>query len=214
MKLILGKKIEMTQNFDKEGNVVPATLIAAGSCYVTQIKTKEKDGYQAIQIGLENLKKTEGKSSVSNGARKKIKKSQEKKPFRYLREFRYQETPKEAKELKAGDKIDVSVFQEGDRVKISGVSKGKGFAGAVKRWGFHGRPASHGTKHEERKMGSTGSRFPQRTVKGRRMAGRMGSERVTIENLEIIKIDKENNLLAVRGAVPGKRGTLLEIRSE
>ena len=135
MKFILGKKIEMSQIFDKEGKVVPVTLIGAGPCFVTQVKIKEKDGYEALQIGFEKLKK--------------VKKSQKKAPYRYLREFEG-----DVSKIKEGDKIDASLFEEGEKVKVSAVSKGKGFAGGVKRWGFHGRSASHGTKHEERTIGS------------------------------------------------------------
>jgi len=197
MKFILGKKLEMSQIFDDKGNVIPVTLIEAGPCYITQIKTKERDKYEAIQIGFEKLKD------------KKVKKPQKDRPYRYLREFSIFNS-----QFSIKDKIDVSVFKEGDKVKISGVSKGKGFTGAVKRWGFHGQTATHGTKHEERTIGSTGSRFPQRVIKGRKMSGRMGAERVTIKNLKVVKIDPESNLLAVKGAVPGRRGTLLEIRGE
>jgi len=193
MKFILAKKIKMTQMFDKENNVVPVTLVEAGPCFVLQKKTKEKDKYEAVQIGLERLKE------------KKVKKSQKARPYRYVKEFRSES------ELKVGEKIDVSIFEPGEKVRVSAISKGKGFAGAVKRWGFHGRNATHGTKHEERTIGSTGSRFPQRVIKGRKMPGRMGSERITIKNLKIERIDPENNIIAVRGAVPGKRGTLLEI---
>ena len=192
MKFILGLKLGMTQVFDEKGNQIPVTLIEAGPCYITQIKTKEKDKYGAVQVGF--VKKT-----------RKIKKAEKEKEFKYLREF-------EDGEHKMGDKIDVSIFQEGDKVKISGLSKGKGFAGVVKRWGFHGRPATRGTKHEERTGGSTGSSMPSRVVKGKKMAGRMGFERVSVKNLKIVKIEKEDNLIAVRGAVPGKKGTLLEIR--
>ncbi len=196
MKFILGKKIEMSQIFDEKGNVIPVTLVKAGPCYISQIKTKEKDKYESVQIGFEKIED------------KKIKKSQKSKPYRYLREFQISNF-----KFQIGDKIDVSVFQEGDKVKISGISKGKGFAGAVKKWGFHGRPATHGTKHEERTIGSIGSAFPQRVIKGKKMPGRMGSERVTVKNLKIAKIDLENNLIAVKGAIPGRRGTLLEIRA-
>lgn len=195
MKFILGKKIEMSQIFDEKGNVVPVTLIEAGPCYITQIRTEEKDKYEAIQIGFEKLRA------------KKVKRPQKKKPYRYLKEFKG-----DVSKCEEGDKIDVSIFQEGDKVKISAISKGKGFAGAVKRWGFHGRPATHGTKHEERTIGSIGSSFPQRVIKGKKMPGRMGAERVTVKNLKIVKVDAKNNLLAVKGAVPGRRGTLLEIR--
>lgn len=197
MKFILGLKLEMVQIFDEKGNVIPVTLIEAGPCQVTQLKTKEKDGYEAVQIGFEKITK-----------KKKIKKPLTKKPFRWLREFK-----DKIAEYKIGKKIDVSVFKEGDLVKISGISKGKGFAGAVKRWGFAGRGASHGVKHEARTLGSVGSSFPERVIKGKKMPGRMGSERVTVKNLKIVKVDPENNLLAVRGAVPGRRGMLLEIRA-
>ena len=193
---ILGKKLEMTQVFREDGTVVPVTLISAGPCWVLQIKNKEKDGYSAVQIGLEKLKQN------------KTKKVLAKKPFRFQREFQ-----DDISKYKVGDKIDVSVFKEGDKVKISGISKGKGFQGAVKRWGFHGRNASHGVKHEERTLGSVGSSFPERVIKGKKMPGRMGGRRITVKNLEIVKIDKEHNLLAVKGAIPGRRGTLLEIKS-
>jgi len=183
----------MSQIFDEKGKLIPVTWIEAGPCQVTQVKTKEKDGYQAVQIGFKKVEK-----------KKKIKKPMRKKPFKWLREFKNGE-------YKIGEKIDASVFKEGDKVKISGISKGKGFAGAVKRWGFSGRDATHGVKHEHRTLGSVGSSFPERVLKGRKMPGRMGAERVTVKNLKIVKIDKENNLLAVKGAVPGPRGTLLEI---
>jgi len=195
MKFILGKKLGMSQVFDEKGNVVPVTLIEAGPCQVLQIKAKDKDNYEAIQIGFEKITKE-----------KKIKKPQKQKPFRYLREFKG-----DISKYKVGDKIDVSIFQEGDLVKISGTSKGKGFAGAVKRWGFSGRGASHGVKHEARTLGSVGSSFPERVIKGRKMPGRMGTERVTVKNLKIVKVDKENNLIAIKGAIPGKNGGLLEI---
>lgn len=197
MKFLLGKKIKMSQVFDEKGNQIPITLIEAGPCFVTQIKTKEKDGYSAIQFGFKKIEKP-----------KKIKKTMKGKEFKYLREQRIMDN----EQLKVGDKIDVSIFQEGDLVKISGISKGKGFAGAVKRWGFAGFPKTHGTKHGLRSIGSIGSRWPQRVLKGKKMPGRMGGERVTVKNLKIVKVDKENNLIAVKGAIPGRRGTLVEIR--
>jgi large subunit ribosomal protein L3 len=195
MKFILGLKLGMAQVFDEKGNQVPVTLIEAGPCIVTQLKVKDKDKYEAVQIGFLPKKK-------------KIKKTDKGKEFRYLREQRAENK----EQLKIGDKLDISIFQEGDKVKISGISKGKGFQGVVKRWGFSGRGASHGVKHEARTPGSVGTSFPERVVKGRKMAGRMGTERTTVKNLKIVKIDKENNLMAVRGAVPGRKGTLLEIR--
>jgi large subunit ribosomal protein L3 len=196
MRFILGKKLEMSQVFDEKGNVVPVTLIEAGPCQVLQIKARDKDHYEAIQIGFEKITKE-----------RKIKKPQKQKPFRYLREFK-----DDISKYKVGDKIDASIFQEGDLVKISGTSKGKGFAGAVKRWGFSGRGASHGVKHEARTLGSVGCSFPERVIKGRKMPGRMGTERVSVKNLKVVKVDLGNNLIAVRGAVPGRRGTLLEIK--
>jgi len=196
MKFILGKKIEMTQIFDEKGNVVPVTLIEAGPCQVTQVKTKEKDGYQAIQIGFEKIEKA-----------KKIKKTMKGKEFKYLREFKNGE-------LKVGEQILATVFKEGEKVNVSGISKGKGFAGVVKRWHFKGQFKTHGTKEKWRSPGSIGQRWPQRVIKGKKMGGRMGSDRTTVKNLKIAKIDPENNILAVRGAVTGHKGTLLEIRGE
>ena len=194
MKFILGLKLGMSQIFDEKGKVVPVTLIEAGPCQVLQIKTKEKDGYEAVQIGFIPKKKH-------------VKKAEKGKAFRYIREHR----AGEAEQLKVGEKIDVSVFEEGKLVKVAGVSKGKGFQGAVKRWGFSGRNATHGVKHEQRTLGSVGVSDVERVFKGKKMPGRLGFGRTTLKNLKIIKIDKENNLLAVKGAVPGPKGTLLEI---
>ena len=196
-KFILGKKIEMSQIFSKDGKVIPITLIEAGPCFVTQIKGKEKDGYEAVQIGFKK--------------KNKVKKSEKEKGFSYLKEFRSKELGTEDQKLKVGDKIDVSIFKENDEVKISGISKGKGFQGAVKRWGFSGMGASHGVKHEHRTLGSVGSTDAARVFKGKKMPGRMGGERITQRNLKIARIDLESNLIAVKGAVPGRRGTLLEI---
>ncbi|OGZ18771.1 MAG: 50S ribosomal protein L3 [Candidatus Nealsonbacteria bacterium RBG_13_42_11] len=195
MKFLLGKKMEMSQVFDEKGNLIPVTLIEAGPCYITQIKTAEKDKYQAVQIGF--VKKI-----------KKIKKPEKGKEFRFLKEF------KSSENLKIGDEIKNSIFKQGEKVKISGINKGKGFQGAVKKWNFKGRASvSHGTKHELRNLGSVGMSFPERVVKGKKMAGRMGGERTTIKNMEIIKVDPDSNLLLVKGAVPGSKGTLLEIMS-
>ena len=189
----------MSQIFDEKGNKVPVTLIEAGPSQITQIKTKKKDGYQSVQFGF-IIKK------------KRIKKTEKGKEFKHIREYKIQDTKYKIQDIKLGDKIDVSIFQEGDIVKVSGISKGKGFQGVVKRWGFAGRGASHGVKHEARTPGSVGTSFPERVIKGKKMPGRAGGERVTVKNLKIVKVDKENNLIAVRGAVPGRKGTLLEIR--
>jgi len=194
MKFILGKKIEMSQVFKEDGTVVPVTLISAGECNVVQVKTKEKDGYESVRVGFENL------------PQRKIKKSGT--PFRHLKEFKG-----DISSFKKGDKILATVFNPGDKVKVSGVSKGKGFQGGVKRWGFSGKLSStHGNKHEHRTLGSTGCSIPARVIKGRKMPGRMGSERISVRNLEVVKVDLKNNIIALKGAVPGRRGTLLEIR--
>lgn len=197
MKFILGQKIGMSQSFSGEGKVTPVTLIECGPCYVLQQKTKDKDKYEALQLGFKKIEK-----------QNKIRKSQKGKEYRYIKEQKL-EAPLE---VNIGDKIDLSIFKEGDKIKVSGISKGKGFQGVMKRWNFAGKLASHGVKHEHRTIGSVGSRFPQRVIPGKRMPGRMGGERITVKNLKIIKIDLENNLLAVNGAVPGRKGTLLEIR--
>jgi len=185
----------MTQLFQDE-KVVPITLLEAGPCAVLQVKTKEKDGYEAFQVGFVALRKSR---------RKKTNRGKE---FMYVREFRVgKETVPES-----GATIDVTAFQEGDIVEVSGISKGKGFQGGVKRHGFSGRNATHGVKHEQRTIGSTGTSNPEHVIKGKRMPGRMGADRVTVKNLKIVNIDKEHNILAVRGAVPGPRGALVEIR--
>ena len=191
----------MSQIFDEQGNAIPVTLAVAEPLVVTQIKTKEHDGYTAIQFGF-------GEKKAKN-----IKKPQRKKGnFRGFKELRFLEEEKIS--LNIDDKIDISIFKEGDKIEISGVTKGKGFQGVVKRHGFHGGPRTHGQKHSEREPGSIGATGPQRVFKGTRMAGRMGGKRVKVKNLKIIKIDKENNELWISGAVPGRRGTLLEIRSK
>lgn len=195
MKFLLGKKIEMTQVFDEQGNAIPVTLVAAGPVTIVQKKTKEKDGYEATQVGFENIEK-----------KAKITKTMKGKEFRHIKEARG------VTEKNVGDQLLVSEFKEGDTVTVIGTSKGKGFQGVVKRHGFSGRNKMHGMKHDERTTGSIGQRFPQHTIKGRRMPGRMGSDRVTVKNLKIVKIDAENNTIALKGAVPGRRGTLLQIQ--
>jgi large subunit ribosomal protein L3 len=197
MKFILGNKIGMSQMFDKNGKLTPVTLILAGPCYVLQKKNKEKDGYEALQVGFIKIEK-----------KNRIGKSMKGKEYKNIKEYRATD-----ENLKVGDEINISTFSEGENVKVSGMSKGKGFQGGVKRHGFSGRNATHGVKHEHRTLGSTGSRFPQHVRKGRKMPGRMGFERVSVKNLKIMKVDKDNNLLVLKGAVPGRTGALLEIKS-
>jgi len=201
MKFILGKKLKMTQLFEADGQAVPVTFVEAGPCFVMQKKTAEKDGYQAVQIGFSEVKK--GKLNKPQAGHQKGK------SLKFLREFRVENS-----ELNVGDEIKAEIFQEGDKIKVIGTSKGKGFAGVVKRHHFGGGPASHGQKHSLRAPGSIGATFPERVPKGRRMGGRMGNERVTVEGLRVFKIDGENNILAIVGAVPGIKGALLEIVSE
>ncbi len=202
MKFILGRKIGMSQLFDKDGKLIPVTLVSAGPCYVLQKKNKETDGYDALQIGFEKIEK-----------KNKVKKTMKGKEYKHLQEIRDKKETAAEQPLKVGDEINISVFKEDEKVKVSGISKGKGFQGGVKRHGFSGRNATHGVKHEQRTIGSTGCRFPQHVIKGRKMPGRMGYERVSVKNLKIMKIEPENNLLVIKGAVPGHRGTLLEIRA-
>lgn len=201
MKFILGKKLEMTQSFMQDGRVMPVTAVQAGPCQVVRVKTKEKDGYEAVEIGFGEKKKI----------KKPIKGHLKGLPnFRYLKEFRVIET----KDYKKGQKIDVSAFKTGEMVKITGISKGKGFQGVMKRHGFHGGPGSHGDKDQHRMPGSIGATGPQHVFKGTKMAGRMGGERVTVKNLEIIEINKDKSLLLIKGAIPGARNSLVMITSE
>lgn len=202
IKAILGQKLKMSQVFDKEGRPVAVTVVQAGPCYVTAVKTKEKDGYQAIQLGFGLTKK------MKKPEEGHLKKAGIKEKLRYLKEFRV----KDIGDIKIGDKIDVSVFKEGDKVSVSGISKGKGFSGVIKRWGFARGPETHGSDHH-RRPGSIGSMFPQRVIKGKKMPGRMGHERVTVKGLEIVKIIPETNILMIKGAVPGPRKGLLEIKA-
>lgn len=198
MKFILGKKQHMVQYFDDDGTVIPATLVDAGPVVVTQVKTQDKDGYSALQVGFEVQKEKRATKShighVKSGA------------YKHLHEFRNTNT-----EMNVGDKVDVSTFEKGDVVVVSGVSKGKGFQGVVKRHGFAGGPRTHGQKHSEREPGSIGGGLRNRVPKGMRMAGRTGGNRITIKNLKIVDVDKDNNQLLIKGAIPGRRGTLVEI---
>lgn len=202
MKGILGNKVGMTQIFDDSGEVIPVTIIEAGPCYVTQIKTKEKDGYDAIQLGFGDAKR------LNKPQRGHLPKGVP--DMRYLREIRVEDVS--AYEI--GQKIVASVFSVGDLVDVTGVSKGKGFAGAMKRHGFRGGPATHGQSDRARAPGSVGSTStPGRVFKGQRMAGHMGSRRTTVQSLQIVLVDPERNLLAVKGAIPGAKDGLVTIKS-
>lgn len=202
MKFILGTKQNMTQIFDDAGNVHPGTIISAGPISITQVKNTEKDGYVAAQVGYGTRnKKNINKAQQTLGT------------FRYIREFR-----PENGELaeKVGDTVSVSTFAPGDVIEVSAISKGKGFQGVVKRHGFKGGPRTHGQKHSEREPGGIGGggRAGGRVAKNIRMAGRMGGDRVTVKNLTVLQIDPTENIMVVSGAVPGRRGTLVEIRGK
>lgn len=198
MKFILGHKIEMTQKFKNDGTVVPVTLIKAEPCVVAQIKTLAKDGYSAVQIGSGT------KKNLSKSLKGHLKNLLD---LRFLHEFRIDE--EEIKEFNRGDKIEVDVFEVGEKVTLVGTSKGRGFQGVVKRHGFSGSPATHGHKDQLRMPGSIGDGGSQRVYKGKKMGGRMGGDRITIKNLEIIEISKNENVLALKGAVPGARNGLV-----
>lgn len=198
MKFILAKKIEMSQIFRPDGTVVPVTLLQAGPCVVTQVKSDERDGYTAVQLGFV---KTKTSTKPKTGHLKGLPN------LHVLREFRVDESG----DLKRGDTVEATQFVAGDHIDVTGISKGKGFQGVVKRHGFHGSPASHGHKDQLRMPGSIGAGGVQRVLKGQRMAGRMGNAFVTVKNLEVV--DVANGMIAVKGAVPGARNTVLELRS-
>lgn len=200
---ILGKKIGMTTIFENDGNAVPCTVIEAGPCYITQIKRKDKDGYESVQLGFEE-KKEKNSTKPLIGKFKKVKTP----VLRHLKEVR----DFNSEELKEGDQVKVDIFKEGDIVKVTGVSKGKGFQGVVKRHGFGGGQRTHGQSDRQRAPGSIGgSSYPSRVFKGQRMAGRMGGDRVSVRNLRIVKIFVDSNLILIKGAVPGTKTGLVEI---
>ena len=198
-KAIIGKKLGMTQLFDANGNVVPVTVIEAGPCVVAQKKTIENDGYEAVQIGYGDLKASKvNKPMKGHFAKGDVA------PKKVLREFRFEGT-----ELNVGDIIKADAFAEGDAVDVRGTSKGKGYAGVIKRWNFSRLKESHGTGPVHRHGGSLGVIDPARVFKGKKMAGHLGNERVTVQNLSVVKVDAEKNIIAVKGAVPGPKGGIV-----
>lgn len=205
-KAILGRKLGMTQIFTDAGQVVPVTVVEAGPCPVVQKKTVETDGYNAIQVGF--IPRSE------KGTNKPLKGHFQKagvKPLRYLKELRLDDV----KDYAVGQEITVDIFENGEHVDVSGLTKGKGFAGGIKRWGFHRGPMSHGSKYH-RAPGSLSARMSGgggKVFKGRRMPGRLGAERVTVQNLEVVRVDKDRNLLLVKGAIPGPKGGLVVIKN-
>jgi len=203
MKFIIGKKQHMMQCFQSDGTVIPTTVIQAGPLLVTQIKNPDNDGYKAIQVAFEEQK--ESRATKAHLGHVQAAQPGKTGAFKHLREFR------DVENLNFGDTITVEMFSKGDIVTVSGISKGKGFQGVVKRHGFHGGPRSHGQKHSEREHGSIGGGLRNKVPKDMSMAGRMGGDRITIKNLEIIGVDKENNQLIIKGAIPGRRGSLVEV---
>lgn len=202
-KGIIGKKIGMTQLFDDNGMVVPVTVIEAGPCVVVQKKTVDSDGYRAVQLGFGEVKL----SRLSKPAKGHFDKAGVA-PKKTLREFRLDKVD----EVNVGDIVKADVFAPGDRIDVHGVSKGKGYAGSIKRWNGHSLKASHGTGPVARHAGSSGSSSsPSRVFKGKKLPGHMGAERVTVQNLTVVKVDAENNLIAVKGAVPGPKGGVVTL---
>lgn len=196
MKCILGKKVGMTNLFTAAGATLPVTLIEAGPCQVIEVRTKEKDGYTAIQIGFGVIKK--GKAPRAAGLSH----------FRYLREFRLKDVPAD---FEKGSLITVENFAPGDLVKVTGTMKGRGFQGGVKRHGFSGGRATHGDRHVLRKIGSIGASYPEKVWKGKRMPGHYGATQVSVKNMKVAAVDPKENLIAVHGAVPGARGSLVQL---
>jgi large subunit ribosomal protein L3 len=201
MKFILGTKENMSEYFSPEGVVFPVTIVSAGPVTVTKVFEKSKDGYDSVQVGFGSGKE----KKITKGARGAMKGSL----FKVLKEFRLK--PSDTNDIKEGDIVDVSSFAAGDKIQVTSVSKGKGFQGVVKRHGFSGGPRSHGQKHSEREPGSIGGGLRTHVPKGMRMAGRMGSDRITQKNLEVVLVDQENNLMLIKGAIAGRKGTLVEI---
>ena len=193
---LIGKKIGITHIFKEDGNFVPVTVVQAGPCSVVQTKTEKTDGYNAIQLGFGDIKEKKVKKPQL-GHFKKVNLI----PKKILHEFRL--GPQEIEGINIGQELNTSIFKKGECVDVTGTSKGKGFAGVMKRHGFHGAPASHGRHYFRRHGGSIGSRYPQHVRKGTRMAGRMGNEQVTVQNLEIADIRPEDNLILIKGAIPG-----------
>ena len=202
-KTIIGKKLGMTQIFNENGIVVPVTVIEAGPCTVTQVKTEETDGYSSIQLGFGDVKEKHlNKPLKGHFAKSKLALK------KHLREFRVSNVD----EVKVGDEIKVDVFEQGDKVDIQGITKGKGFQGVIKRHGQHRGPMGHGSMYHRRpgSMGSTST--PGRVYKGKKLPGHMGCETVTIQNLDVVKIDTDKNVILVKGSVPGAKGAILKIK--
>lgn len=202
MKAILGTKIGMTQILQEDGVLIPVTLVQAGPCTITQIKTDETDGYTAVQVALDGGKNT------SKSVKGHVSKANKELMPRIIKEFRVEAI---SEEQKLGSSFDVSIFEVGDKVKVTGTSKGKGFAGTVKRHNFATSASTHGGNGMVRRPGSIGSMYPQKVFKGKRMAGQMGAEQVTVSGLKVAFVDVENNLIGFKGAIPGPKKSLVTV---
>lgn len=204
-KAIIGKKVGMTQVFAEDGRVEPVTVIEAGPCYVTQIKTTEKDGYNSVQVAFGEIK-TKNVNKCQTGAFKKANVE----PKRVLKEFRYNDCSKYA----LGQEIKADMFSEGDIVDVTGVTKGHGFTGVIKRWNQHRLKMTHGVGPVHREVGSMGANStPSRVMKGKKMPGHYGHETVTVQNLKVVRVDADRNLILVKGAIPGPKQSLVTIKS-
>lgn len=201
MRGLIGKKIGMTRIFDNDGNVIPVTVLEAGPCYVVQVKTEETDGYNAVRLSF-GVKKHANKPLAGQFEKTGIK------PGQKILEFEKESD----QEVKPGDEIKVDIFNAGDKIKVTGWSKGRGFAGVIKRYGFKRGPKTHGQSNKMRTPGSIGNAsYPAKVFKGKKMPGRMGNDRVSVKNLKVVKVDADKNLLFVKGAVPGARNGFVEI---
>ena len=203
-KAIIGTKLGMSQVFTADGKVIPVTVVEAGPCPVVQLKTTEKDGYQAIQVAYGSIKdKNVNKPVKGQFAVAKVT------PMRHLREFRLAD----CSGYKVGDEIKCDVFTEGEKVDVTGTSKGKGFAGAVKRWNHHIGPKAHGSGYHRGVGSMSANSTPSRVFKNKKMSGHLGNERVTVQNLTVVKVDKERNLILIKGAVPGPKGSVVIVKN-
>ena len=204
-KAILGKKLGMTQIFDNNGLVVPVTVVEAGPCFVSQVKTVSNDGYSAVQMVFGDVRE-----KLLNKPMLGLLKKAEISPKKYVKEFKLDD----ADNYKVGDKISCDVFAEGDMVDVTGTSKGHGFSGTIAKWNFHRHRMTHGNGPVHRHVGSIGANtFPAKVFKGKKMAGRWGNEKVTVQNLKVVKVDSERNVLLIKGAIPGAKGSLVSVKS-
>ena len=208
-KAIIGKKIGMTQIFDEKGNVIPVTVIEAGPCVVSQVKTAETDGYEAIQLGFEAVAQTKKGEYKANKPELGHFKKNDLQPKKHLKEFRLDDISG----YKVGDTVTADIFAAGEKVDVTGITKGHGYTGAIKRWNLHKLRMTHGVGPVHRQSGSMGVIDPARIFKNKKMAGQYGNEQVTVQNLDVVRVDVDKNLIAVKGAIPGAKGGIVFVRN-